>query len=340
MKKIIKDCILTLKYLLVSFIISFFLVIVLFVVLSANEIERYHYLYSNFIVFYYLILKINIVIYALLPISLMITALISFSYASARDCSSIGASLGLILFCLIIFGSLYIALFQDGNRINIISKIYQPKPAQTTPFFYNNSIITYEDNQFYFENNKAYYFENNNLVISDFKINLKKNILTIEKLNNGIGKDYRYLDEIGTIESLLFLKPIIGKINSNFEELTYFLSNNKGIYFLLYLAAFFFTVCWIPFLFHNENWPMPYHVLSFILIILFSILFLAVFKFSIVYLKDLKISKVYIRLFPVFVFGFIFIIEALLLYIRYSRKIFHSKIAQTKKMQMARKIKT
>lgn len=339
MKKIVKDAILTLKYLLITFVISFFLTIVLFVALSADEIQRFHYLYSNFIVFYFLILKIQIVIYALLPISLMLTALVAFSYASSRDCSSIGSSIGLILFCLIIFGSLYIALFQDGNRINTISKIYMPKLAEKTNFFYNNSIVTFPEIQFYFENNKAYYFENNSLIESSISLNLKKNILTIQKLNDGVGKDYKYLDEIGKVDSLLFLNPIIKTIKVNFEELSYFLSKSKGIFFLLYLFAFFLVICWIPYLFHNEKWPMPYYMLSSLFIFLFATLFLATFKFSLIYLKDLKISKLYIQLFPVFAFGLIFIIEVLLLYIKYSRKIFHSKIEQTRKMQMTRKIK-
>jgi hypothetical protein len=269
----------------------------------------------------------------------MMTALVAFSYASSRDCSSIGSGIGLILFCVIIFGSLYVAFFQDGNRINTISKIYRPKLAEKTNFFYNNSIVTFPDGQFYFENNKAYYFEKNSLIESNISINLKKNILTIQKLNNGVGKDYKYLDEIGKIDSLLFLSPLVKIVSSNFEELSYFLSKNKGIFFLLYLFAFFFVICWIPYLFYNEKWPMPYYVISFLFIILFSTLFLATFKFSLIYLKDLKISKLYIQLFPVFTFGFIFIIEALLLYIKYSRKIFHSKIEQTRKMQMTRKIK-
>jgi len=337
MRKIIKDALLTLKYLLVSFVISFFLTIILFLALSANEIQRFHYLYSNFIVFYYLIIKINIVIYALLPICLMITAFIAFNYASARDLSSIGASIGLILFCIIIFGALYIALFQEPTRIKTITRLYQPKLSETIPFFYNNSIVTFEDHQFYFENRKAYYFENTDFTISDIKIDLKKNILTINKLNNGIGKDFKYLNEIGNIQSLSFLIPISNKIVSNFNEMTYFLSNNRGFYFLLYLLAFFFVICWIPFLLHNEDWPFPYYILSLIFILLMSILFLATFKFSMNYLKDLKLPKMYIYLFPVFFFGILLIFELLLLYIKYTRKIFHSKIQQTKKMQITMK---
>lgn len=337
MKKIIKDAILTLKYLLISFIISFILTLVAFVALSANEIQRFHYLYSNFIVFYYIIIKINIVIYALLPISLMITAFIAFSYTSSRDSSSIGAGLGLLIFCLIIFGSIYITLFQDSNRVNLISKLYQPKSRESIPFIYNNGIITYPSYQFYFQNKKAFYFEDNNFIISDIKIDLKKNILTVQKMEKGIGKDFKYLYEVGNIQSLSFLNPALKIIISNFDEMLYFLTKNKGIFFLDYLLAFFFVICWIPYLAHNENWPFPYYFFSLLAIILTAVLFLATFKFSIVYLKDLKIQKVYIYLFPVFVFSFIFIIEALLIYIKYSRKLFHSKIQQTKKIQLNRK---
>ncbi|MFN3410749.1 MAG: hypothetical protein ACK4YF_01135 [Exilispira sp.] len=337
MKKIIKDAILTLKYLLISFIISFILTIIFYIALSSNEIQRYHYLYSNFIVFYYLILKINIVIYALLPISLMITAFISFSYTASRESSSIGAAIGLLIFCLIIFGSLYISLFQDSNRVKTISKLYQPKINETIPFIYEKGIMTFQEYQFYFENKKAYYFENNNFFISDIKIDLKKNLITILKLNNGIGKDFKYIDEIGQIDSLSFLNPLIKNINKNFEELVYFLSNSKGIFFIIYLFSFFFVICWIPFIIHNDNFPFPYFIFSAILILLTSFLFLATFKFSIDYLKDLRLQKIYIYLFPVMIFSIIFLFEALLIYIKYSRKIFHTKIQQAKKAQIGKR---
>lgn len=337
MKKIIKDAILTLKYLLISFVASSILTLILYLTLSANEIQRYHYLYSNFVVFYYLLMKINIIVFALLPISLIITAFIAFSYAGSRDSSSIGSAIGLIIFCMILFGSLYIIFFQQTNRINVIMKLYRPILAESIPFIHNGGIVTYPDYQFYFENRKAYYYYDSQFIISDIKIDLKKNILTIQKLDNGIGRDFKYLDEVGQIKSLSFLKPIVAKVLDNFDIMRRFLESNKGIYFIIYLFAFFFVISWIPFLLHNESWPFPFFVLSFLIIILFAILFLATFKFSIVYLKDLKISKTYIYYFPAAFFAFIFIFEALLLYIKYSRKIFHSKIQQTKKQQLSRK---
>ncbi|GEM_PF-1695935 len=337
MGKIIKDALIALKYLLVSFVISFFLVIVLYLALSANEIQRFHYLYSNFVIFYYLIIKINIVIYALLPICLMITAFISFNNCSSRESSSIGSGIGLLLFCIIIFGSLYIALFEQPTRITTLSRLYQPKISKSIPFNYDKAIVTFTDYQFYFENSKAYYFQDNGLKISDITIDLKKNRLTINSLNNGIGKDFKYLDEVGSIQSLLFLKPLITKINDNFEEMVDFLNGSRSLYFLFYLFTLFFVISWIPFLIHNEDWPFPYYIISILIIIFLAILFLATFKFSIVYLKDLKLPKKYIYLFPVIFFMVIFVFESLFIYIKYSRKIFKSKIQQTKKMQNLRK---
>ncbi len=337
MKKIIKDALNTLKYLLVSFVISTIFVIIIYLTLSANEIQRLHYLYSNFIVFYYLIIKLNIVIFALLPISLMVTAFISFNYAASRESSAIGASIGLIFFCIIIFGVLYITLFQEPTRIKIISKIYQPKTSESIPFIYNNGIVTYQDYQFYFENRKAYYFEHDDFVISDIKIDLKKNTLTINKLNKGLGKDFKYLNEIGQIQSLIFLAPFINQVISNFNEMVELLLKNKNFYFLVYLISFLFVICWIPYLLHSEKWGFPYYILSSILIVIFAVIFLSTFKFAISYLKELKIPKNYIYFFPAILFLIIFLFEALLIYIKYTRKVFHSKIQQTKKMQFTKR---
>ncbi|MBP8990545.1 MAG: hypothetical protein KBG82_01050 [Spirochaetes bacterium] len=335
MKKIITDSIYVLKYLLVIFILSLIIVISVFLSCNADEIQRLKTLYSNFIIFYYFIIKLDIILYGLIPISLFITAIVAFFYAANKDASKTSAFIAIIFFCLIIFGSLYITFFQEPTRIKTIKGLYSPKIANSIPFIYEKSIVTYPGYQFYFENGKAYFFENDRFKISQFTINLNKNKITINALESGIGKDFPYFPAIGEIKSLSFTQKIIEQGNIYFLEIQKTITES-GIYFIIYLFTLFLVICWIPYIVLNENWQFPSYIESIIITSILIYLFLYLHHFSIYYLKDLKLEKKYILLFPSIVYAIFLIFEILIMYIKHGKKIFKSKVSQAEKAQMRR----